>query len=104
VALVITGASNAVNLTDGLDGLATGTAAMAAVAFAGLAYLSGHARFSEYLNILFVREAGELTVFLAAMVGAALGSSGSTRTRRRSSWATRAAWHWAAPWAPWPCC
>ena len=73
VALVITGASNAVNLTDGLDGLATGTAALAAVAFAGLAYLSGHARFSEYLNILFVREAGELTVFLAAMVGAALG-------------------------------
>ncbi|HEX7880750.1 MAG TPA: phospho-N-acetylmuramoyl-pentapeptide-transferase [Candidatus Eisenbacteria bacterium] len=73
VAIVITGASNAVNLTDGLDGLATGTAAMAAVAFAGLAYLSGHARFSEYLNILFVREAGELTVFLAAMVGAALG-------------------------------
>jgi phospho-N-acetylmuramoyl-pentapeptide-transferase len=73
VALVITGASNAVNLTDGLDGLATGTAAMAAAAFAGLAYLSGHARFSEYLNILFLREAAELTVFLAAMVGAALG-------------------------------
>jgi len=73
VALVVTGASNAVNLTDGLDGLATGTAAMAAAAFAGLAYLSGHARFSEYLNILFVREAGELTVFLAAMVGASLG-------------------------------
>lgn len=73
VALVITGASNAVNLSDGLDGLAAGTVAIAAVAFAGLAYLTGHARFSDYLNILFLREAGELTVFIAALVGASLG-------------------------------
>jgi phospho-N-acetylmuramoyl-pentapeptide-transferase len=73
VALVITGASNAVNLSDGLDGLAAGTVAIAAVAFSGLAYLSGHARFSGYLNILYLAGAGELTVFCVAMVGAALG-------------------------------
>jgi phospho-N-acetylmuramoyl-pentapeptide-transferase len=73
VAIVITGASNAVNLTDGLDGLAAGTVAIAAVAFAGLAYVTGHARFSGYLNILYLSGTGELTVFLAAMVGAALG-------------------------------
>jgi phospho-N-acetylmuramoyl-pentapeptide-transferase len=73
VALVITGASNAVNLSDGLDGLAAGTIAIAAVAFSGLAYLSGHARFSGYLNILYLQGAGELTVFCTAMVGAALG-------------------------------
>lgn len=73
VILVITGTSNAVNLTDGLDGLATGLVAVAAFTFAGFAYVSGHARFSEYLNILFLPEAGELTVFCAALVGAALG-------------------------------
>lgn len=73
VALVITGSSNAVNFSDGLDGLAAGMMAIAAVAFSGLAYLSGHARFSEYLNILYLPGAGELTVFCTALAGAALG-------------------------------
>jgi phospho-N-acetylmuramoyl-pentapeptide-transferase len=73
VALVITGASNAVNLSDGLDGLAAGTMAIAAIAFSGLAYLSGHAQFSKYLNILHLPGAGELTVFCTALVGASLG-------------------------------
>ena len=73
VALVITGASNAVNFSDGLDGLAAGMMAIAAVAFSGLAYISGHARFSGYLNILYLPGAGELTVFCTALVGAALG-------------------------------
>jgi len=73
VALVITGSSNAVNLTDGLDGLATGLVIFAALTFAGFAYVSGHVRFSEYLNILYLPEAGELTVFCAALVGASLG-------------------------------
>jgi phospho-N-acetylmuramoyl-pentapeptide-transferase len=73
VVLVITGASNAVNLTDGLDGLAIGVTAFAAMAFAGLAYVSGHARFSEYLQILYLPDAGELTVFCGAILGAALG-------------------------------
>ncbi len=73
VVLVITGASNAVNLTDGLDGLAIGVTAFAAMAFAGLAYVSGHARFSEYLQIPYLPDAGELTVFCGAILGAALG-------------------------------
>ncbi len=73
VALVITGASNAVNLSDGLDGLAAGLIAIAAVAFSGLSYLSGHIRFSDYLNILYLAGSGELTVFCTALVGAALG-------------------------------
>jgi phospho-N-acetylmuramoyl-pentapeptide-transferase len=73
VVLVITGSSNAVNLTDGLDGLATGLIIFAALTFAGFAYVSGHVRFSEYLNILYLPDAGELTVFCAAMVGASLG-------------------------------
>jgi phospho-N-acetylmuramoyl-pentapeptide-transferase len=73
VTLVITGSSNAVNLTDGLDGLAAGLMAIAALAFAGLCYLSGHVKFSEYLNISYLAYGGELTVFCAAVLGASLG-------------------------------
>ncbi len=73
VILVITGSSNAVNLTDGLDGLASGLVAIAAVSFAGMCYVSGHARFSDYLNISFLAYGGELTVFCAAVLGASLG-------------------------------
>jgi len=73
VILVVTATSNAVNLTDGLDGLASGLVAIAAVAFAGMCYVSGHAKFSAYLNITHLVYSGELTVFCAAVVGAALG-------------------------------
>jgi phospho-N-acetylmuramoyl-pentapeptide-transferase len=73
VALIVVGASNAVNLTDGLDGLAMGPVIVAAVAFGIIAYVTGHARLSEYLFILKVRGAGELTVFCAALMGASIG-------------------------------
>jgi phospho-N-acetylmuramoyl-pentapeptide-transferase len=73
VILVMTSASNAVNLTDGLDGLASGLVAIAALAFAGMCYLSGHAKFSAYLNLSYLAYSGELTVFCAAVLGAALG-------------------------------
>jgi phospho-N-acetylmuramoyl-pentapeptide-transferase len=71
--LVIVGASNAVNLTDGLDGLAIGPIVMAGGAFALIAYLTGNFRAAEYLRILNVKGTGELTVFCGALVGAALG-------------------------------
>lgn len=73
IILVITGFSNAVNLTDGLDGLASGLSAIAFMVFAGVAYLSGRVDFSDYLNIIYLPGAGELTIFAAAMAGAALG-------------------------------
>ena len=73
VAFVIAGASNAVNLADGLDGLAIGLCALAFLAFAALAYVSGHRTFADYLNILYLRGSGEITVFCMAAVGAALG-------------------------------
>ncbi len=73
VMIVITGSSNAVNLTDGLDGLASGLVAMVAVTFAALCYVSGHVKFSQYLNVLYLPGSGELTVFCAAIFGAALG-------------------------------
>jgi phospho-N-acetylmuramoyl-pentapeptide-transferase len=62
-----------VNLTDGLDGLAIGTTLIAAAAFTGLAYVSGHRVFSNYLDLLFQPGAGEVTVFCGAMVGASMG-------------------------------
>jgi len=73
VMLVIAGSSNAVNLTDGLDGLAIGPIVMAGGAFAIIAYLSGNFRLAEYLRILNVKGTGELAIFCAALVGAALG-------------------------------
>jgi phospho-N-acetylmuramoyl-pentapeptide-transferase len=73
VVLVITGSSNAVNLTDGLDGLASGLMAIAALTFAGMCYLSGHLKFSQYLNITHITYGGELTVFCSAVLGASLG-------------------------------
>lgn len=73
VMLVVTGTSNAVNLTDGLDGLATGVGAFCFFAFASLAYLSGHKEFASYLNILYLEGSGEIAVYCMAVVGAALG-------------------------------
>jgi phospho-N-acetylmuramoyl-pentapeptide-transferase len=73
VVLVITGASNAVNLTDGLDGLAIGLVGICALAFAGLAYVTGRVDFSRYLNIQYLQGAGELTVYCGALLGACLG-------------------------------
>ncbi len=73
VILVITGSSNAVNLSDGLDGLAAGLVAVCAATMAGMCYVSGHIRFSDYLNIPYLPGSGELTVFCAALVGACLG-------------------------------
>lgn len=73
VMLVITGTSNAVNLTDGIDGLAIGLCAFCFFAFAGLAYLSGHRVFSDYLNILYLEGSGELAIYCMAVAGASLG-------------------------------
>lgn len=73
VILVITGSSNAVNLTDGLDGLAIGIVVMVSVAFAVLCYVSGNVRISEYLLIPYIKGSGELTVFCGSMLGAGLG-------------------------------
>ena len=71
--IVLVGSSNAVNLTDGLDGLAIMPALIAAACFALIAYVSGNFVFSEYLQIHFVRGAGELAIFCGALVGAGLG-------------------------------
>ncbi len=73
VIFIITATSNSVNLTDGLDGLAIGLVGISAVAWAMIAYVSGRVDFSDYLNIIYLPGAGELTVYCSALVGAALG-------------------------------
>ncbi len=73
VALVITGSSNAVNLTDGLDGLAIGCTVIAAGALTILTYVSSNFRWANYLEIQYIPRVGELTVFCGALVGASLG-------------------------------
>jgi phospho-N-acetylmuramoyl-pentapeptide-transferase len=71
--LVIVGASNAVNLTDGLDGLAIGPLAIVAATYMVFAYVTGHVKFAQYLQINYVAGVGEIAVFCGAMVGAGLG-------------------------------
>jgi phospho-N-acetylmuramoyl-pentapeptide-transferase len=73
VVLVLYGSSNAVNLTDGLDGLAIGCTVIAAGALTVLTYLSGHATFASYLELQRMPQIGELTIFCGAMVGASIG-------------------------------
>ncbi len=73
VILIITAVSNGANMTDGLDGLATGTSAIIGVALGVLAYVSGNVIFSDYLNIMYIPNTGEMVVFIAAFVGACVG-------------------------------
>ena len=70
---IVVGFSNAVNLTDGLDGLATGLMIMALLAFGIIAYLTGHFNFAQYLNIPFIGGSGELAVVVLALIGACVG-------------------------------
>ncbi len=73
VVLVIVGTSNATNIADGLDGLAIGLIGEVALGFAILSYVAGNIKIAEYLNILYIPNSGELTIFLSAVVGSALG-------------------------------
>jgi phospho-N-acetylmuramoyl-pentapeptide-transferase len=73
VTLVVTGSSNAVNLTDGLDGLAAGLSAIAGLAFAAFAYIFGRTDTSEYLKVFYMPGAGELAIFCASLMGACIG-------------------------------
>ncbi|TVQ10289.1 MAG: phospho-N-acetylmuramoyl-pentapeptide-transferase [Bacteroidetes bacterium] len=73
VILIITAVSNGANMTDGLDGLATGTSAIIGVALGVLAYVSGNVIFSDYLNIMYIPNTGEMVIFIAAFVGACIG-------------------------------
>ncbi|MFT5582071.1 MAG: phospho-N-acetylmuramoyl-pentapeptide-transferase [Psychromonas sp.] len=73
VIFIVIAVSNGANMTDGLDGLATGTSAIIGIALAVLAYVSSHATFADYLNVMYIPMAEELVIFIAAFVGACVG-------------------------------
>ena len=73
VIFIITAVSNGANITDGLDGLATGTSALIGVCLGIFAYASGNIRFAEYLNIMYIPNLGELSIFIGALIGACVG-------------------------------
>jgi phospho-N-acetylmuramoyl-pentapeptide-transferase len=73
VIIIVVAVSNGANITDGIDGLATGTSAIIGVTLAIFAYVSGNYIFADYLNIMYIPRSGELTVFIAAFVGACIG-------------------------------
>ena len=73
VIFIVTAVSNGANITDGLDGLATGVSAIIGVCLGIFAYVSGNIRFAEYLNIMYIPNLGELSIFIAAFVGAWIG-------------------------------
>ena len=73
VIFIVIAVSNGANMTDGLDGLATGTSAIVGIALAVLAYVSSHIRFSDYLNVMYIPFAEELVIFISAFVGACIG-------------------------------
>lgn len=73
VIFIITAVSNGANLTDGIDGLAAGTSAISVIALGVFTFVSGNIMFSNYLNIMFIPNSGEMTVFIAAFVGALVG-------------------------------
>ena len=73
VIFIVIAVSNGANMTDGLDGLATGTSAIVGIALAILAYVSSNARFADYLNVMYIPFAEELVIFIAAFVGACVG-------------------------------
>ena len=71
--IIVTAVSNGANLTDGLDGLATGTSAIVGATLGILAYVSGNMVYADYLNIMYIPQSGELVVFIAAFIGATIG-------------------------------
>jgi phospho-N-acetylmuramoyl-pentapeptide-transferase len=73
VIIIITAVSNGANMTDGLDGLATGTSAIIGITLAVFAYVSGNTVFADYLNIMYIPDSGELVIFIAAFVGGCIG-------------------------------
>jgi phospho-N-acetylmuramoyl-pentapeptide-transferase len=102
VIFIITAVSNGANITDGVDGLATGTSAIMVLALGILAYVSGNVIFSQYLDIMYIPGSASWRCSSAHCSVPASASSGTTPIRHRSSWAIPAAWRSAASSPRWP--
>ena len=94
VIFIVTAVSNGANLTDGLDGLATGTSAIIGTALAILAYVSSNIIYARYLNIMYIPGSEELVIFAGSFIGATIGFCGITHFPHRFLWAIQAALHW----------
>ena len=90
VVIIITAVSNGANLTDGLDGLATGSSAIIGLTLAVLAYVSGNIIAADYLNIMYIPNTGELVVYMSAFVGACIGLCGITHIQLKFLWVIQA--------------
>lgn len=101
---VIVGTGNAVNLTDGLDGLAIMPTVFVAAGFALVARATGNMNFANYLHIPYLRHAGELVIVCTAIVGAGLGFLWFNTYPAQVLWAMSDRWRWAVRWALSPCC
>lgn len=93
IILIITAVSNAANLTDGLDGLATGTSAISGATLGILAYVSGNIIYADYLNIMYIPNIGELTIFCGRIYRSHCRLCGTIPIRPRFLWATRVVLH-----------
>lgn len=89
----VTAISNGANITDGVDGLAAGSSAIIGLTLAIFAYVSGNAIFSDYLNVMFIPNSGELVIFCTALLAPVWVSFGIILTQPRCLWATQVAWH-----------
>lgn len=87
VIFLVVAISNGANMTDGLDGLATGTSAIIGIALAIFAYVSGHIEFADYLNVMYIPYSSELVIFISAFMGACIGFCGITLILRKFLWA-----------------
>ena len=90
---ILVGASNAVNLTDGLDGLATVPVMLVAACFAFISYVSGNIIFSDYLQIAYIEGVGEASIFCGSIIGACLGFYGLMHHRQKFLWETLDLYH-----------
>ena len=92
VIFIVTAVSNGANLTDGIDGLATGTSAIIGLVLAIFAYVSGNIIFADYLNIMYIPNSGELVIFIAAFVGACVGFYGTIHIQLKYLWVIQVVW------------
>ena len=92
VVIIVTAVSNGANMTDGLDGLATGTSAIIGATLALFAYVSGNIIAADYLNIMYIPNTGELVIYMSAFVGACVGLCGIILIRHKCLWAIQVLW------------
>ena len=83
---ILVGSSNAVNLTDGLDGLSAGLSAIIVFTLGVFAWTSGNIIFSDYLNIMYIPRVGEITIFIAALLGSLVGFFGTIHIQHQFLW------------------